>query len=176
MRSVFCAIAATAAVFAVSSGANAATIGLAGDPATYLSGFFGSNVNGTFNNSWTFNVPADGVISSLVGSANVTGSSGLTFTSVSLNGVDLNFMPALPNQSFSFTDLPVNAGLQTLLISGSGKGSYSGTVAFAPFNAGGNPQSAVPEPASWALMLGGFGMVGGALRTTRRRNVAIKFA
>lgn len=27
---------------------------------------------------------------------------------------------------------------------------------------------AVPEPASWALMLGGFGLVGGALRSRRR--------
>jgi len=29
--------------------------------------------------------------------------------------------------------------------------------------------AAVPEPASWALMLGGFGAVGGALRSGRRR-------
>jgi len=33
---------------------------------------------------------------------------------------------------------------------------------------------AVPEPASWALMLGGFGLVGGALRS--RRKVAVSFA
>ncbi len=32
----------------------------------------------------------------------------------------------------------------------------------------------VPEPASWALMLGGFGMVGGALRS--RRKAAVTFA
>jgi len=31
----------------------------------------------------------------------------------------------------------------------------------------------VPEPASWALMLGGFGMVGGALRS--RRRLAVRF-
>lgn len=30
---------------------------------------------------------------------------------------------------------------------------------------------AVPEPASWALMLGGFGMIGGALRTRRKTTV-----
>ena len=28
---------------------------------------------------------------------------------------------------------------------------------------------AVPEPASWAMMVGGFGMIGGALRSRRRR-------
>lgn len=33
---------------------------------------------------------------------------------------------------------------------------------------------AVPEPASWALMLGGFGMIGGALRS--RRKSAVTFA
>jgi len=32
---------------------------------------------------------------------------------------------------------------------------------------------AVPEPASWALMLGGFGLVGGALRS--RRKAAVSF-
>jgi hypothetical protein len=31
----------------------------------------------------------------------------------------------------------------------------------------------VPEPASWAMMLGGFGLVGG---TMRRRRLAIRFA
>ncbi len=33
---------------------------------------------------------------------------------------------------------------------------------------------AVPEPASWAMMLGGFGMLGGALRS--RRKAAVTFA
>lgn len=33
---------------------------------------------------------------------------------------------------------------------------------------------AVPEPASWALMVGGFGLVGGALRS--RRRTAVTFA
>ena len=34
--------------------------------------------------------------------------------------------------------------------------------------------SAAPEPASWALMLGGFGAIGGAMRS--RRKVAVRFA
>lgn len=35
----------------------------------------------------------------------------------------------------------------------------------------GSPAGVVPEPASWALMLGGFGLVGGTLRA-RRRTIA----
>jgi hypothetical protein len=41
---------------------------------------------------------------------------------------------------------------------------------FAPDNA---TVAAVPEPASWAMMLGGFGIVGGALR---RRRLSLRFA
>ena len=41
---------------------------------------------------------------------------------------------------------------------------------FAPNNA---TLAAVPEPAAWSLMLGGFGMIGGALR---RRRIAFSFA
>jgi len=33
--------------------------------------------------------------------------------------------------------------------------------------------SGVPEPTSWALMLGGFGLVGGAMR---RRKLSLRFA
>ena len=36
------------------------------------------------------------------------------------------------------------------------------------------PLPAVPEPASWAMMIAGFGLVGGALR--RRQSVAVTYA
>jgi hypothetical protein len=36
-----------------------------------------------------------------------------------------------------------------------------------------NMPGAVPEPATWAMMIGGFGLVGGAMRTRRR---AVAFA
>ena len=35
--------------------------------------------------------------------------------------------------------------------------------------------SAVPEPATWAMMIGGFGMIGGAMRS-RRRKTTVSFA
>ena len=37
----------------------------------------------------------------------------------------------------------------------------------------GPPPAAVPEPASWALMLGGFGLIGAAMRS--RRTTAVRF-
>lgn len=37
---------------------------------------------------------------------------------------------------------------------------------------GNQDTAAVPEPASWALMLGGFGMLGGAMRSRRKSVVA----
>ena len=37
---------------------------------------------------------------------------------------------------------------------------------------GGGPISAVPEPATWAMMILGFGLAGSAVRSTRRRQTA----
>jgi hypothetical protein len=46
---------------------------------------------------------------------------------------------------------------------GSGNRILSGTV---------KVSAAVPEPASWALMIAGFGLAGAALRTRRRQTLA----
>ncbi|MFA5989549.1 MAG: PEPxxWA-CTERM sorting domain-containing protein [Sphingomonas sp.] len=35
--------------------------------------------------------------------------------------------------------------------------------------------SAVPEPATWAMMIGGFGLVGGAMRNRRRAAASVSF-
>lgn len=39
----------------------------------------------------------------------------------------------------------------------------------------GNPQGVVPEPASWALMFAGFGLVGSVLRSQRRNRAEVTF-
>ena len=41
------------------------------------------------------------------------------------------------------------------------------------FGSAGGFTGGVPEPASWAMMLGGFGLVGSAMR---RRKTAVTFA
>jgi hypothetical protein len=57
----------------------------------------------------------------------------------------------------------------TLTVTGLDGGSRS-LSAYAQVGTG---AGAVPEPASWAMMLGGFGLVGGAMR---RRKAAVRFA
>ena len=66
---------------------------------------------------------------------------------------------------------------------GSGwSGTYSGAVDNISFTAGGATTSynfevnapAVPEPATWALMIGGVGVIGGAMR--RRNRLALRLA
>ena len=115
---------------------------------------------GTFTEEFTFSFPAGGFTSSaLVNGALVATVGNIDFTSVTLNGVAFSI---LNTPSFSLADLAatLNAGGPQFL---SVTGTSGGNAAF-----GGNVTvsgvSAVPEPATWAMMIGGFGMVGGAMR------------
>jgi hypothetical protein len=66
-------------------------------------------------------------------------------------------------ENYSLAGLSLDAGTYTLHITGTrgGNSQYSGGIAFA----------AVPEPATWAMLLLGFGAVGFAMR--RRRSPAL---
>jgi len=56
------------------------------------------------------------------------------------------------------------------------KVTVSGVTSVAPGTLQPTP-GAVPEPATWAMMIGGFGMVGGAMRSARRRTkTTVSFA
>ena len=69
-----------------------------------------------------------------------------------------------------------SAGFNTVSFWGDGVGEVltaGGTISYALLNQGSlPPSSTVPEPASWAMMIGGFGAVGGTLRR-RNRKVAV---
>ena len=61
---------------------------------------------------------------------------------------------------------------QTFGYSAAGGATY-GPDRLGAITIGGNADSAVPEPATWAMMIAGFGLVGGAMR---RRKVSVAFA
>lgn len=105
-------------------------------------------------------------------------SDGITFASLgSFNPVAATTIASYPAQIFSFT--ATNARYVRFGMSGCPNGASNfqgcaiGEVAFRTADVSG----AVPEPATWAFMLVGFGAIGGALRAKRRKPIAnVSFA
>jgi hypothetical protein len=62
------------------------------------------------------------------------------------------------NEDYRLDTGLLSNGSYTLTFIGNGSGSFGGNVSF----------SAVPEPATWGMMLLGFGAVGYAMRRRRR--------
>jgi PEP-CTERM motif len=98
-----------------------------------------------------------------------------------IDGLDFDGDPGTANvvQAFSSTQIfgsqanPFGAGRVTLGANSMFKLSFANTTggagALARVTFGPGTLAAVPEPASWAMMIGGFGIVGGAMRSARRQ-------
>ena len=165
---------ASAAVFPVGTvTANGAFLAAAGDNGTFNGAINRVGIAaGDFSDTFTFTLPESGfgsgsVITSSVNMGSITS---LMFTSVTFNGVSLAINNDGALQFSGAAGLPIVAGqLNTLLVSGTSQGgaSYGGNLTFVP--------SAVPETATWMMMLAGFGMMGAGLRY-RRRSSTVAFA
>jgi hypothetical protein len=118
---------------------------------------FSATVNGTFNDTWMFNVAPPGAS---LGTSITNISFGLTggissfagtLASTPLNFGSSSFGPVVLNVLAGFTGT-LTPGAYTLTVSGNaGSGaSYGGNVVLTP----------VPEPETYALMLAGLGAVG----------------
>jgi len=86
-----------------------------------------------------------------------TNSVGVTWFSVLLNAPTLSFsaFDTNPDDGFSFTGL--SAGTYSLTFQGTGMGGYGGYFTITP----------VPEPQTYAMLIGGLGLLG--LISNRRR-------
>ena len=74
--------------------------------------------------------------------------------------------------SFSFTGAGLAEGIYTLTFTGADAAAVTGLTfssTQAAFEFDNVNVAAVPEPASWAMMIGGFGLVGGAARSRSRK-------
>jgi len=102
----------------------------------------------------------------------LTLASGNYFLTWSLNGTGASGPWTPPVIGVSGNALQSTAGgpFATLVDVGSGLGAELPFVINGTANVG-----AVPEPATWAMMIGGFGAIGGSLRA-RRRKVSVSFA
>ena len=110
----------------------------------------------------------------------ISGLNGLDFTKVEFwNGATLFDIPIgldgsgmsaeslglIPIFEDVFNELRITYNVEA----GSTNASYSGQLTF-------SPNAAVPEPATWAMMLVGFAAVGAALRRRRKETVRVRYA
>lgn len=137
-------------------------------------GFSGS---GTFVTSNTVNAGGGYAILSSTGSFG-SGASAISLTGpTTFAGADNTlFYPTTPYLSFDGTSFLGSDGTSYNLYYSAGFGAYrifTSTSTFIAVTSFTLTPAAVPEPASWALMVGGFGLVGGTLRARARAKVAI---
>lgn len=131
--------------------------------------------NGDFIAELTFISPIDGLGSATAGNVIVSGNLGsdIDFLTASINGAS-GFVINVSGASQGIVlDAPVSPGLNTLTFTGRlnpdgnrvGDGLVTGSLTVAAVAA------IVPEPATWALFILGFGTIG---TTLRRRSGAVR--
>ncbi|KTT72471.1 FxDxF family PEP-CTERM protein [Sphingomonas endophytica] len=161
---------AMAAALNLCTSAAPCTISMNGT-ADIQSGIFGNTFTGdvnTYSDYYSFAVPSSGVLAGQVSTISVTLAAGIKLLGLSINGgpdatpvynsADNTYKASIPmtQSGANPQSLRVTYGVvQT--------GSYVGNVSWT--------RNAVPEPATWALMILGFGVVGYAMR--RRPSVRI---
>lgn len=163
-----CAPAANATTFPVGSSNFFLTSGTPFTPSITAVFFNGFSTSTSFDDLFTFTIPQNGLGSGSISTSFSGNLNHLTITDLIINGVSYSVPATGSGQSATVGGIPIVANiLNTIEVKGftTGSGSYSGT---ATFQAG-----AVPETASWLMMLGGFGLIGGAMR---RRRTSITFA
>lgn len=122
-----------------------------------------------FTANFTFTTPFSGnAIASAISIA-LNSKSNINFSSIAINGTTGTVMNGVIDTAFTGATL-VPGGLNSLTLtgllnppSGEGNAGFGGNVTFAAVNA-------VPEPATWAMFILGFGVLGFGLR---RRNAEV---
>ena len=129
---------------------------------------FGATISGastSFDDLFEFTIPQNGTGSGSLSTSFSSPVDELTISQVLINGTLYTPTSSSGGQSLTVTGIPIlNGHLNTIEVLGmtsstNAAATFAGT---ATFNA-----ATVPEPASWALMIGGFGLVGAAMRRRR---------
>lgn len=120
-----------------------------------------------FTRSFTFDAPAEfsiaGIdISSIAGDDDPLTPSNLDFTSVTFNGADLNPLVTGRTEYRNLLGALLRPQGNEIVVTGTtaGLAAFAGTLSFTG--------SAIPEPATWALLIVGFGAIGASLRRRGR--------
>lgn len=138
--------------------ANATTTSI-GDLTTYgVSGYstFAAVGTGSFTDIYNFNLPSISDVGA--GVASIYLKFGLSTWDIS--GLSLTLKDGINNTGTtlssgpSFGGLTLNSGSYSFMVAGNAVGTQGGMYAFKAIAV------PVPEPSSWAMMLGGFGLIG----------------
>lgn len=144
------------------------------------SGTFGNSFNpaaiGTFTDNFVINLTNSSLTNGSLISVSLGGGNNIDFTcqicSVRLDSTLFTLMSTGTLDIFTLNPTLLAAGSHTLSVTGNivagPTASYSGTINF--------NTPAVPEPATWAMMLLGFGATGLMMRRRNRRTVFAQVA
>jgi hypothetical protein len=168
MKMIKSFVAAAALMVAASSAFAVTTVDLTQNPLNpleYTGGFNVTHSSGSFTDTFQFSptLPSS-VVSAVLTSIGFNSVTNINFSTVTLNGVGLNVVNGVVDTATTISELHLTGPL-TLVVSGlsGANASYSGTI---------NVTAAVPEPETYALMLGGLGLVGFAARRRKAANQA----
>jgi hypothetical protein len=181
MKYALTGVVAVGLAFACAPAANATDFTAAdmniktGPNGTITANFGNSGIaSGLFTDTFSFTIGADGTGSGTVstGADLFLGINDTDLLSVFVNGVQVQGLTNPAQFEFGFiAGVPILAGvLNQVVINGfsRGNGSYASTATFTP--------AAIPEPATWAFMLLGFGAIGMAARHRSRTTARISFS
>jgi hypothetical protein len=129
---------------------------------------FGATIMGpsvTFDDVFEFTIPQNGVGSGSLSTSFSSPLNQLTLTNVMVDALTPSLTSSSGGQTLTVANVPImNGVMNTIEVKGVTSSSnvaatYTGTATFA--------RTAVPEPASWALLIGGFGLIGATMRRRR---------
>ena len=127
---------------------------------------YGAGVN--FDDSFTFTIPQFGTGSGSISTSFSSDLNKIVLTDLIINGTSYPITATTSGQTATVGGVPITAfALNTIRVIGYsvGAGGFSGTTTFTAMP--------VPEAATWAMMLAGFGALGIAMR---RQRTQISFA
>lgn len=124
-------------------------------------------VAGAFEDTITFSPDVSGLLNGSLITTALNKATNINFTSASINGITYNFSPNGTNE-FGFTNTAFASGPLVLKLFGvAGPDLAAGSKISASY-AGTLNVSAVPEPETWAMMLGGLGLMGYMARRRKK--------
>ena len=171
-------LASAVVALGAASTANAAAIIVGGGWATVGFGAAGSSLNIGGDNMFTFTLPSPGKLritdAFLIGDIFRLTINGVVLGPTSAPGAGANVGG---DYDAAFASGYYSAGEYDLL---AGNFTVTGRATVSPFNSGDGALrvdlAAIPEPGTWALMIIGFGLAGGAMRRSRGHVMRIAYS